>query len=150
MLREIEAGIEAKLISNRISIDFTWYKRTSSDQILTRPLDPSGGYEFTTINAGDLINKGIELGLGFTPVRTKTLTWQIDGNFTRNRSVVKNLPAEIPQVQTGGLFSNLGNFAINGQPFGVIKGTYYQTDTKTGQQIVWDQMAIIFHQQTSK
>ena len=50
--------------------------------------------------------------------------------------MVKNLPAEIAQVQTGGLFSNIGNFAINGQPFGVIKGTYYQKDPKTGLRIV--------------
>jgi hypothetical protein len=52
------------------------------------------------------------------------------------------LPDEISQVQTGGLFSNIGNFAINGQPFGIIKGTYWQrqnpqTGTKgTGERIV--------------
>ncbi len=136
LLKEFETGFEARLINNRVSIDFTWYKRISSDQILTRPLDPSTGFERTTINAGDLVNQGIELGLGFTPVKTKKLTWQIDVNFSRNRSLVRNLPAEIAQVQTGGLFSNLGNFAINGQPFGVIKGTYYQKDPKSGLRIV--------------
>lgn len=136
LLKEFETGFEARLINNRVSIDFTWYKRISSDQILTRPLDPSTGFERTTINAGDLVNKGIELGLGFTPVKTKKLAWQIDVNFSRNRSLVRNLPAEIAQVQTGGLFSNLGNFAINGQPFNVIKGTYYQKDPKSGLRIV--------------
>ena len=137
LLGEFEAGVEAKLINNRVSVDFTFYNRKSTDQILLRPLDPSTGFERTTINAGDLINKGIELGLGFNAVKTRNFNWQLDINFTRNRSKVQNLPDEIPQVQTGGLFSNLGNFAINGQPFGIIKGTYWQRDaTKGNQRIV--------------
>ena len=126
LLGEFEAGLESKLINSRISIDFTWYNRKSTDQILNRPLDPSTGFEVTTINAGDLTNKGIELGLGFNIIKNKDWNLQIDANFTRNRSKVSNLPNEITQVQTGGLFSNIGNFAINGQPFGIIKGTYWQ------------------------
>lgn len=136
LLGEFEAGVETRLFNSRLSVDFTWYNRKSSDQILSRPLDPSTGYETTTINAGDLTNKGIELGVGLTILKNRNWTVQLDGNFTKNRSEVSNLPAEVGEVQTGGLFSNLGNYAINGQPFGVIKGTYYQTDAKTGQRIV--------------
>ncbi|MEP6711598.1 MAG: TonB-dependent receptor, partial [Ferruginibacter sp.] len=136
LLAEFEAGVESKLLNNRFTIDFTWYNRKSTNQILNRPLDPSTGYEISTINAGDLTNRGIELGLGLTVIKSKNLTWQLDGNFSRNRSKVSNLPAEIPQVQTGGLFSNTGNFAINGQPFGIIKGNVWQKDPKTGQRIV--------------
>lgn len=136
LLGEFEAGVEAKLINNRVTVDFTWYRRKSTDQILTRPLDPSTGFGSTTINAGDLINKGIELGLGVTPVKTKDFSWQVDVNFTRNRNKVQNLPEEIAIVQTGGLFSNLGNYAINGEPFGIIRGTYWLRDEKTGQRIV--------------
>ena len=136
LLGEFETGLEARIINNRINIDFTWYNRKSSDQILNRPLDPSTGFEQTTINAGNLTNKGIELALGFSLIKNRDWSLQLDGNFTRNRSEVSNLPDEISQVQTGGLFSNIGNFAINGQPFGIIKGTYYQKDDKTGQRIV--------------
>ncbi|MGI8584607.1 MAG: SusC/RagA family TonB-linked outer membrane protein, partial [Chitinophagaceae bacterium] len=136
LLGEFETGLEARLLNNRLSLDFTYYNRKSTDQILNRPLDPSTGFEQTTINAGDLTNKGIELGVGLTILKNKNWTFQLDGNFTRNRSKVSNLPDEVGEVQTGGLFSNLGNYAINGEAFGVIKGTYYQTDTKSGQKIV--------------
>jgi len=136
LLGEFEAGLEARLINSRFTIDFTYYNRKSTDQILNRPLDPSTGFEVTTINAGDLTNKGIEIGAGFTVIKNKDWNLQLDGNFTRNRSEVNNLPEEISQVQTGGLFSNIGNFAINGQPFGIIKGTYYQKDPKSGLRIV--------------
>lgn len=128
LLEEYEAGVEAKLIKSRFSIDFTYYNRKSSDQILDRPLDPATGFEITTINAGDLTNKGVEIGLGYTVIKNKDWNLQLDANFTKNKSEVSNLPEEISQVQTGGLFSNVGNFAINGQPFGIIKGTYWQRE----------------------
>jgi TonB-linked SusC/RagA family outer membrane protein len=136
LLGEVEVGAEARLINNRFNIDFTWYNRKSTDQILNRPLDPSTGFEQTTINAGNLTNKGIELALGYTVIKGKNVTWQLDGNFSRNRSKVSELPDEIQQVQIGGLFSNVGNYAINGQPYGIIKGTYWQRDPKTGEKIV--------------
>jgi TonB-linked SusC/RagA family outer membrane protein len=136
LLGELEAGIEGRFIDNRVSLDLTLYNRKSTKQILDRPLDPSTGYTITTINAGDLTNKGIELGLGYAVIRNRDWNWQLDGNFALNRSKVSNLPDYIAQVQTGGLFSNLGNFAINGERFGVIKGTYWQKDPKTGQRIV--------------
>ncbi len=136
LLKEYEVGLESRMINNRISIDLTLYYRKSSDQILVRPLDASTGFETTTINAGDLINKGIELALGFNVIKGREFNWQLDGNFAKNLSEVQNLPAEISEVQTGGLFSNVGNYAINGQPFGIIKGTYWQRDTKSGLPIV--------------
>ena len=82
------------------------------------------------------------MGLGYTVLKNKDWNLQLDANFTRNRSEVSNLPDEISQVQTGGLFSNVGNFAINGQPFGIIKGTYWQRQNPvdggkgTGERIV--------------
>ncbi len=129
LLKEFEMGLEAKFFNSRFSIDFTWYNKKSTNQILDRPLDPSSGFDEVATNAGNLVNRGIELGLGYTVIRNKNWNWQLDVNYTRNRSMVSNLPSDISEVQTGGLFSNLGNFAINGQPFGVIKGTYWQRQT---------------------
>lgn len=133
LIGEIEVGIEGKFIDNRVSLDLTLYRRLSEDQILDRDLDPSTGFTVTRINAGNVQNKGVEIGLGITPVRTKDLRWQIDGIFTLNRSKVSHLPDDIKQIVIDG-FSNEGLFAINGQPLGVIQATYVvKVDPKTGQ-----------------
>jgi TonB-linked SusC/RagA family outer membrane protein len=133
LIGEIELGIEGKFIDNRVSLDLTFYRRLSEDQILDRDLDPSTGFTVTRINAGNVQNKGIELGLGITPVRTKDWRWQLDGNFTLNRSKVSHLPDDIKQIVVDG-FSNEGLFAINGQPLGVIQANYIvKVDPKTGQ-----------------
>ncbi len=61
LLKEWEAGLEGKLFDNRFSFDFTYYDRNSQDQILSRDLDPSTGFTGTSINAGSVRNKGIEV-----------------------------------------------------------------------------------------
>jgi TonB-linked SusC/RagA family outer membrane protein len=135
LAKEVEAGVEGKFIDQRLSVDFTYYRRVLSDQILSRPLDPSTGYTSQTINAGNITNKGIELAAGYTFIRNKNWTWKFDGIFSRNRSEVSNLPADLSEINYAG-YTTLGNFAINGQPLGVIKGYRVSRDPKSGQRIV--------------
>lgn len=135
LLSELEVGLEGRFLNNRLNVDFTYYNRVSNDQILDRDLDPSTGFDVTSINAGSVRNKGIEIALGYTVVRTKDWNWQLDGNFTRNRNEVFDLPADVKQIIIAG-FSNEGLFAINGQPLGVIQGGSTLKDSKTGQRVV--------------
>jgi len=133
LITETELGIEGRFINNRLSVDFTVYKRVSDDQILDRELDPASGFTVTSINAGKVENKGIELGLGVTVIRNKDWNWQLDGNFTLNRSEVNDLPEDIKQIVIDG-FTNEGLFAMNGYPLGIIQGSYTaKIDPKTGQ-----------------
>jgi len=47
------------------------------------------------------------------------------------------MPDDIKNILlTGGGYTNLGSFAINGKPLGVLQGTYVQTDAKSGKKIV--------------
>lgn len=135
LLREAEAGIEAKFFNGRMNFDFTLYKRTAKDQILLRSLDQSTGYTAVTVNAGSVYNKGIEMALGYNIIRKRDWNWQVDVNYTLNRNKVFDMPEDIKQVVISG-FSNLGTFAINNQPLGVLQGSYVVRDDKTGQLVV--------------
>ena len=135
LIGEIELGIEGKFINNRVNVDLTFYRRLSKDQILNRDLDPATGFSVTQINAGDVQNKGIELALGYNVIKSKNIKWQVDANFTVNRSMVSNLPKDVKQIVIDG-FTNYGLFAMNGQPLGVIQASYATREAKTGQRIV--------------
>ena len=132
---EFEAGIEGKFLKNRLTLDLTLYNRISKNQLLNRDLDPSSGYSSIKINAGQVSNKGIEMGLGYTFVQTKDWNWKVDALWTINRSMVSDVPSDLKEIVYAG-YTTLGNFAINGQPLGVIKGYYWQREAKTGQRIV--------------
>ncbi|HVK97571.1 MAG TPA: SusC/RagA family TonB-linked outer membrane protein [Flavisolibacter sp.] len=135
LLREIEVGFESRLFNNRANIDLSLYRRVAEDQILERELDPATGFTVSRINAGSVRNKGIELQLGVTPVRTRDFNWNITNNFTLNRSLVFDLPSDVKQIVIDG-FTNEGLFAINGQPLGVIQSTFAVKDPVSGQRLV--------------
>lgn len=136
--KELEFGLDLRMFSNRFGIDLSVYDRTAEDQIVGRTLDPSTGFDETTINAGTISNKGIELGISLTPVRLENFTWNLRANYTKNKSKVEKLPEGSKEILISG-FTNLGNFAIEGQPYGVIQGTYAVrngADGRTGELLI--------------
>ncbi|MCE7041892.1 SusC/RagA family TonB-linked outer membrane protein [Dyadobacter sp. CY312] len=128
LLTEYEFGVESKLFNNKVGVDFTIYRRDTRDLITRTPLDPSTGYTSTTINVGKLRNEGIELGLTATPIKGERFSWDINLNYTRNKPIVKELGGGLDEVQVTGFGGGLGNYAIPGEPFNVIKGTAIRRD----------------------
>ena len=59
--------------------------------MLSVPLSRTAGYTAKVINAGLIENKGIEVMLQGTPVRTNNFKWNVNVNFSRNRSKVVEL-----------------------------------------------------------
>lgn len=84
-----EAGIDATLLNNRLSLNFTIYKASTKNQILSVPLPGSTTFISRIINAGEIQNQGIELLVSGTPVVTNTgFKWESSFNFSRNRNKV--------------------------------------------------------------
>ena len=120
--KEFEVGVDARFLDNRVGFEFTYYNRDTEDQIILRPLPPESGYTSQFTNIGNVINKGIEMSIDITPVRTDDINWKISGSFSKNKSEVKGLE-EGEQILYGGIFATPANAAINGEQLGVIIGT---------------------------
>ncbi|MCB0639728.1 MAG: SusC/RagA family TonB-linked outer membrane protein [Lewinella sp.] len=131
---ELELGLEARMFNNRFGVDLSLYNKNSTDLIIDLNLDPSTGYDQTTINAAEITNKGIELGIDITPIQTGDFSLTFNGNFTANEGTVDQLAEGITQLAFAG-YTNLGNFAIPGQPYGIILGTPIARDAN-GNRIV--------------
>lgn len=125
--REFEVGLETQLWKNRINLEVSVYKRDSKDQILRKFLDPSTGFDQTFINAGKINTEGIEVDLGFKPFKKDSkFQWNSNLIFTASQNEVVDLPGGDDVFISG--FSNLGNYAIEGEPLGVIRGSYALKD----------------------
>jgi len=117
-----EAGLELKLFQSRVSFDATYYNAKSTDQIITAPVSPASGYLAKVINAGEITNKGIELALGVTPIKTKSgFEWNVNFNFAKNKNEVVKLAPGVDQFELGTYWS-LKVMAIPGQPYGSLYG----------------------------
>ena len=136
--REIELGVEGRFFNNRFGIDLSLYQKNSDDLIIDLDLDPSTGYSNTTINAASIENQGVELGIDVTPIQTNDFALTINANWTANEGIVTKLADGVDQIPFAG-YTNLGNFAIPDQPYGIILGERVLRDGPdglTGQPIV--------------
>jgi len=123
-----EAGIELGLFKSRLNFDFSYYQNDSRDQILAAPIATSTGYGSRITNGGLVRNKGVELSVRGTPVKTRSgLTWELYGTFTKNRNRVSDLDVE--QISLGGLGS-MTVVAANGLPYGMFYTTDNQHDAQ--------------------
>jgi len=137
--REIEIGTDLRFLDNRISVDFTYYNRTTDNQIFSVPLSSASGYTVQYANAAEVNNKGIELLVSGKILRSKKkdgFNWNTSVNFTRNRNKVVALAAGLEKFTLGGL-STIGFWAVPGQPIGVYEGRVPET-SPDGKGIVVD------------
>ncbi|CAL1518473.1 SusC/RagA family TonB-linked outer membrane protein [Chitinophaga sp. MM2321] len=108
-----EGGLDVNLFRNRLRLAATYYVVENKNQIFSPKMPPSSGYSSRNINAGLLRSRGIELSLGGTPVETKNWRWDINANFTRNRTKIISLPDDLPyyilwEEARGGAFTYVG------------------------------------------
>ncbi len=122
---EYEIGFEGNFLYNRLSVEGTYYNKVSKDQITLRRLDAASGYTSTYVNLGEVDTWGVEFNLGITPIKTEVFKWTINNIFSMNRSEVVDTGGD--KIMFNG-YSNLGNFAIEGEPLGVIVGDYAPRD----------------------
>ena len=124
LLRELEFGLESKFFNNRVSLEASYYTRTTTDLIIDRPLDPTTGYTTQLTNVGEIRGDGVEVDLGVSILRgyDDGFNWDVNANFTVNKSEVVDLGSDTDIIVYAG-FSDLGNAAITGEPLGVIVGS---------------------------
>lgn len=123
---ETELGLEMSMFKRRLNIDFAVYNRETSNQLLSVQLSRATGYNSTFINAGTIQNKGIELTLGGTAVKTAGFTYSPSINFTLNRNKVLSLIGDTENYVVASFQGGVSSNATVGQPLGVLRGTGYE------------------------
>ena len=92
---ESELGLNLQFFKGRVGIDAAYYSRVTSDQIFTLPIDPSTGFSSLVTNFGDVQNRGFELLLNTTPIKTKNFRWDLDVNFAINKNMILSMPENV-------------------------------------------------------
>ena len=136
IVRNIEGGIEARFINNRIGFTATYYKSNSFNQLLQVSLPVATGYSSKYINAGNIQNKGFEFVVTGFPIRSKDFSWEVALNLALNRSKVVKLSDDVKIFYLGGGFGRSGTPVIEeGKAYGDLLAFKWATDAK-GNRIV--------------
>jgi TonB-linked SusC/RagA family outer membrane protein len=126
--RAIEGGIEMNFLNNRLGFDVAVYQNTTFDQLVPISLSFATGYNRRYINAGEIENKGAEISVFGTPVKTRDFSWDIRVNWSANRNKVIKLYVdeygnEMDNLQLASLQGGVTINARVGEPYGTIQGT---------------------------
>jgi TonB-dependent SusC/RagA subfamily outer membrane receptor len=115
---EIEVGLEGTILGDRVTYDFTTYRRHTTNALFRVVQIPSLGFINTQLaNVGEIQTHGIELALDGTPL--KHGSWRLDIGTTFSTNVGKVLTlGGAPSFSLG----SQGFIDVN-QPLPVIRGT---------------------------
>jgi hypothetical protein len=122
-----EAGLETRLFNNRLNIDFAYYNRITTNDIVGATISATSGYSNALFNVGKIENKGIELMLNYRVLQTPSLSWESSFNMGYNQSNVLNLYGSLTtlRVDENRTRSAYVNHVI-GLPYSQVQGFDYK------------------------
>ena len=107
--RELELGFDAGFLDDRLGLDFTYYHTRTKDAILLQPSPPSGGFPGSRfVNAGEILNTGIEAQLRATLISQPRLGWDMTFNIATNDGEVKKLTGDDTTIVAGSVQHRIG------------------------------------------
>jgi TonB-linked SusC/RagA family outer membrane protein len=122
---ELEVGFDAAFLNERLTSDFTWYKRDISDALFSVRQIPSFGFLNSQLaNVGTMKSQGVEATATLTLLERARFGWSVGGSVHAYSSEVVSLG--------GAADFSLGNFGwiMEGQPIPVIRTDFCVTNAE--------------------
>jgi len=87
-----DIALEFALFNNFIDGSIEYYKKSSSDLLYNLPIAPSNGLNQVPVNAGDLFNSGIEVGLTAHLFNEEKFKWDMSLQASTFKNEITSLP----------------------------------------------------------
>ena len=107
---ELEFGVDAGFFNNRLSLEATYYIKTTKDNLQPLNLSPATGVVSTISNEAEMRNRGLELSLAGTIIQKEKIKWTSRLLWWKNDVLITRLG--IPSYTTGAFGTALGTFLI--------------------------------------
>ena len=131
---QVDAGLDARFLNNRLSFTFDWYRKETRDLLVSYSPTPEYGVSSVTNNAGNVLNTGFEAELGWKDA-IGDFRYSINANFSylKNRVtyLLPTLPRLLQSPASGSNYPNNTVFEV-GQPIWYIRGYIYDGINEDG------------------
>ena len=131
---ENEIGLELAFFKDRLTFGASVYKAITTDGIVYSQISRASGAVAALVNAAKTQNKGLELDLKTTVLKSKDVTWDVGVNWTHTVSKVLAISGKVQQLGLSG--ANPNAYAVLNQPYSVIQSYDWVRDSATGKVIV--------------
>jgi TonB-linked SusC/RagA family outer membrane protein len=115
LIKSLEVGANMRFLDDNLGLDVTYYNINSTDQFITLPAPSGSGYTQYYVNAGKIVNKGVEITIDATPIYADKFTWKTALNYSKNiNEVVETHPELTSPITTGASEGYYSRFEAGG------------------------------------
>ena len=109
---EVNIGLDGSFLDGRVGFSLDVYKKVTSDMLYWYSVPtPPNLYDQTLANVGKMTNKGIELAINGTPVKTKDFQWNVNMTFSHNDNKLNSLSNDLYETDNYQYNSGFGNYS---------------------------------------
>ena len=95
---QTDLGIDARFLKNRLSLAAVFYNKRTRDQLHDVNIAPELGFATVKANRGEVLNRGIELELGWKD-RIGDFSYSVNANLTTIHNDVLSMDGAIPEYK---------------------------------------------------
>lgn len=126
---QIDIGVDFEIAEGRVSLSADYFKKTTDDLHLLRPLPGYAGGASIQSNIGSNENKGFEFAINAIPLQIGAFQWRSTVNLSLLKNKITSLGADRDTIPLG----QFKNVLITGQPMSAMwgykfLGTYKPSD----------------------
>ena len=122
-----ELGLEMRFLNNRVGFDVSVYQDNTKNQLLDITTPTESGVSTIFINAGNIQNRGIEIAVDATPVRSKNFSWNTALTYAVNRNKIVDLYPGRTEYNLGANIGEISTWAVVGKAYGTLRTQIHST-----------------------
>lgn len=92
---QFNAGLDLSLFAGRLAFTFDYYRKYTSDGIISSPLAATTGFSSFTENEIEISNRGYEFGINSINISRKDFSWSTSFNISGNKNTIEKLSAPV-------------------------------------------------------
>ena len=119
---QTNVGLDVSVLDSRVNVTFDFYNIKTKDLYMSKNISMTSGFSSILANAGSIVNRGVELGVNTTPVKTQNFQWDLGFNYTYNKSEITDLGT---WSNKEGRYKNGNTLYELGRPLGTWIMPYY-------------------------
>ena len=99
---QLDFGIDARFLSDRLTLGLDWFKKTTKDLLLEITGIPEIGGQSQWVNTGKVLNQGLDIELGWKD-NAGDFTYSINTNLSPLKNEVKEVSSVYPRLEKEGV-----------------------------------------------
>jgi TonB-linked SusC/RagA family outer membrane protein len=137
---QFDAGLDARFLRDRLTLTVDWYRKLTNDLLISIAPLPEIGVSSTTVNAGKVLNTGLEFDLGWKD-HIGDFYYSINANLSTLHNEVLEVHSLLDRLNTdvvSGLNEKLVSSFEAGYPIWYFRGFKYAGVKEDGTAFYYD------------